>query len=38
MHIELLIKNLVYVILIISYILIIERILIEKEKNFKNNN
>jgi len=38
MHIELLIKNLVYVILIISYILIIERILIEKEKNFDNNN
>jgi hypothetical protein len=38
MHIELLIKNLVYVILIISYILITERILIEKEKNFDNNN
>ena len=38
MHIELLIKNLVYVILIISYILIIERILIEKENNFDNNN
>ena len=38
MYIELLIKNLVYVILIISYILITERILIEKEKNFDNNN